>query len=179
MVQQSRKSIRHVLADLKTLPAFLFAGPWKQRLYGARYRLELAQAQKASSLAGRVGLEHLETLYSANVNELLFNYMTQYSLPHLLRGEDRNSMAHSIEARVPFTDYRLVDYVFSIPGIYKIRHGWTKWLLRLAVEDILPPDIVWRTDKLGFATPAWASKQDEWDIWMQQTFPPQSTADMV
>ena len=179
MVKQSRKSIRRVLADIKPLPAFLFTSPWKQRLYGARYHLELTQAQKASSLAGRVGFERLETLYSANVNELLFNYMTQYSLPYLLRGEDRNSMAHSIEARVPFTDYRLVDYVFSLPGIYKIRHGWTKWLLRRAVEDLLPPDIVWRTDKLGFATPAWASKQDEWDVWMQQTFPPQAPADMV
>jgi asparagine synthase (glutamine-hydrolysing) len=79
-------------------------------------------------------------------------------------------MAHSIEARVPFTDYRLVDYVFSLPAMYKIRHGWTKWLLRLAVEDLLPPEVVWRKDKLGFATPRWASRQEEWNVWIQKNF---------
>jgi asparagine synthase (glutamine-hydrolysing) len=164
------KSTRHAVAEVKALPMFLFGSAWKLRIYRARYRQEIAQAQQAFSPGGMVGLEHMDKLYSSNVNELLFHYMMTYSLPHLLKGEDRNSMAHSIEARVPFTDYRLVDYVFSLPGIYKIRHGWTKWLLRLAVEDLLPPTIVWRADKLGFATPLWASKQDEWDAWMQQTF---------
>jgi asparagine synthase (glutamine-hydrolysing) len=164
------KSIRQAVAEVNALPIFMVGSSWKLRMYRARYRQEIAQAQWAFSPDGMVGLEHIDRLYSSNVNELLFHYMTTYSLPHLLRGEDRNSMAHSIEARVPFTDYRLVDYVFSLPGIYKIRHGWTKWLLRLAVADLLPPTIVWRTDKLGFATPLWASKQDEWNIWMQQTF---------
>jgi asparagine synthase (glutamine-hydrolysing) len=80
-------------------------------------------------------------------------------------------MAHSIEARVPFTDYRLVDYVFAIPAVYKIHHGWSKWLLRLAVRDLLPPEIVWRRDKLGFAAPAWISREDVWNIWLERTFP--------
>jgi asparagine synthase (glutamine-hydrolysing) len=164
------KSIRQAIAEVKALPIFMFGSSWKLRIYRARYRQEITQVQRVFSPNGMIGLEHIDRLYSPHVNELLFHYMTTYSLPHLLRGEDRNSMAHSIEARVPFTDYRLVDYVFSLPGIYKIRNGWTKWLLRLAVEDLLPPTIVWRTDKLGFATPLWASKQDEWDTWMQQTF---------
>jgi asparagine synthase (glutamine-hydrolysing) len=164
------KSISQALAEVRSLPIFMFGSSWKLHIYRARYRQEIAQAQQAFSLDGMIGLEHIDRMYSSNVNELLFHYMMTYSLPHLLRGEDRNSMAHSIEARVPFADYRLVDYVFSLPGIYKIRHGWTKWLLRLAVADLLPPTIVWRTDKLGFATPLWASKQDEWNTWMQQTF---------
>ena len=102
--------------------------------------------------------------------------MTQYSLPHLLKAEDRNSMAHSVEARVPFTDYRLVDYVFSLPGIYKIHDGWTKWLLRLATKDLLPEEIVWRKDKLGFATPAWASRHEEWKFWIERNFKTANTS---
>jgi len=71
----------------------------------------------------------------------------------LLRYEDRNSMAFSVEARVPFLDYRLVEFAFSLPSAYKIHDGWTKWILREAMKCVLPEDIRWRQDKLGFPTP--------------------------
>jgi len=74
-------------------------------------------------------------------------------LPHLLRYEDRNSMRHSIETRLPFLDYRLVEASVSLPADYKIRDGWTKYILRRTVNDILPRDIVWRKNKLGFQAP--------------------------
>lgn len=85
------------------------------------------------------------------------------SLGQLLRYEDRNSMAFSIEARVPFLDYRLVELTFSLPASFKIRHGWTKWLLRQATQGILPEEIRWRRDKIGFATPeaAWLLQNRE------------------
>jgi len=79
------------------------------------------------------------------------------SLPHLLRYEDRNSMAFSIEARVPFLDHELVESVFASPVEVRIRDGWTKWIARMAVERDLPESIVWRRDKVGFATP-----EQEW-----------------
>ncbi|NIN66452.1 MAG: asparagine synthetase B, partial [Anaerolineae bacterium] len=101
----------------------------------------------------------------------LAHYMTASSLPHLLKNGDRSSMAHSIEARMPFTDYRLVDFLFPLPAVYKIRNGWTKWLLRLAVEDLLPPEIVWRRDKLGFATPPWSSRRELWERWWHNNAP--------
>jgi len=172
------RGIRSAIAEIKPLPAFVLGNFWKQRIYCIRYRQELKQAQRICGLNGQRGLDYLERMFSANVNELLFSYMTMYSLPHLLRGEDRNSMAHSIEARVPFVDHRLVDYVFSLPGVYKIRHGWTKWLLRLAVQDLLPSEVVWRTDKIGFATPRWASRQEEWNAWMQLSLFPQEAAEL-
>ena len=74
-------------------------------------------------------------------------------LPELLRYEDRNSMAHSLEARVPFLDYRLVELAFSLPGGELIRGGQTKSVLRRALGDLLPPIVAGRTDKLGFVTP--------------------------
>jgi asparagine synthase (glutamine-hydrolysing) len=74
-------------------------------------------------------------------------------LPELLRYEDRNSMAHSLEARVPLLDYRLVELAFSLPGGELIRGGRTKSVLRRALGDLLPPAVAGRTDKLGFVTP--------------------------
>ncbi len=89
----------------------------------------------------------------SDLNQHLFLDETQYNLPQLLRYEDRNSMGFSVEARVPFTDYRLVEYVLNIPFCYKIHNGWTKYILRRAVEDFVPSKIVWRKDKIGFQTP--------------------------
>lgn len=77
-------------------------------------------------------------------------------LPSLLRFEDRNSMAHSIEARVPFLDYRLVEFLFGLPDTWKVRDTRTKHLFREAMIGILPEPIRTRKDKIGFrADPAW------------------------
>lgn len=75
------------------------------------------------------------------------------TLPDFLRYEDRNSMAFSVEARVPFLDYRLVSLAFGRARSYRIRDGWPKWIHRMAMEDRLPKEVVWRRDKVGFATP--------------------------
>jgi len=75
------------------------------------------------------------------------------SLPALLRYEDKNSMAYSVEARLPFLDYRLVELCISLAPSLKIQDGWTKWVLRKAMSDVLPHDIAWRRNKIGFAAP--------------------------
>ena len=74
-------------------------------------------------------------------------------LPHLLRYEDRNSMRHSVETRMPFLDYRVVELGVSMAPGHKIRDGWTKHVLRRSFESVLPPEVVWRRDKLGFQAP--------------------------
>lgn len=83
-------------------------------------------------------------------------------LPHLLRYEDRNSMRSSIETRLPFLDYRVVEAALSINNHYKIKHGWTKYILRKAVDAILPRSITWRKNKLGFEAPTstWLKEND-------------------
>ena len=62
-------------------------------------------------------------------------------------------MAFSIETRLPFLDYRLVEYVFSLPSHQKIKGGVTKVILRNAMKDILPEEVRKRKDKMGFVTP--------------------------
>ncbi len=84
-------------------------------------------------------------------NDLYINLIIK--LPALLHYEDRNSMAHSIEARVPFLDHRLVEFLFSLPSEYKINNGFTKAILRESMVVIMPEEILKRKDKIGFFTP--------------------------
>ena len=80
-----------------------------------------------------------------------------YKLEHLLKWEDRNSMAHSIEARVPFLDYRIMEFISKLPQSFIIHGGRTKAILRDAMIGIAPQFILSRIDKIGFAIP-----EDDW-----------------
>jgi asparagine synthase (glutamine-hydrolysing) len=75
------------------------------------------------------------------------------NLPVLLCYEDKNSMAHSIETRLPFLDYRVVEAALNLPGKYKIHQGWSKWILRKGMENKMPKSIAWRKNKFGFEAP--------------------------
>ncbi len=86
------------------------------------------------------------------LNESLYNSTMKYGLQQLLRYADRNSMAHSREVRLPFLYHELVEFLFSLPPTFKINEGWTKWIMR-ETFSILPPEIRWRTDKIGYEPP--------------------------
>lgn len=99
-----------------------------------------------------------------NLNEMLKSYITGLNLKPLLRYEDRNSMRFSIESRTPFADdINLIEYVFKVPSSYKIYKGWSKYLLRDAMKDVLPNEIRNRVDKIGFTTPeaVWLKQNKE------------------
>lgn len=88
-----------------------------------------------------------------NVFQLQKLEIERTNLPVLLRYEDRDSMIHSVEARLPLLDYRLVELGLSLKTEHKVRSGWTKYALRKATEGVLPPEITWRKDKFGFNSP--------------------------
>lgn len=108
-----------------------------------------------------VRLQSKEAYYSApttfDLNGVLYFNTCIHGLEELLRLADRNSMAHGREVRLPFLSHELVEFVFSLPANFKIRNGWTKWLLRQTMSSRLPKDIVWRKNKIGFEPP-----QKEW-----------------
>ena len=79
------------------------------------------------------------------------------SLPKLLHWEDRTSMAHSIESRVPFLDHKLVEFCLSLPSSFKCQGGVTKRILRSSLCDLLPAPIVGCLQKTGFGAP-----EEEW-----------------
>jgi asparagine synthase (glutamine-hydrolysing) len=74
-------------------------------------------------------------------------------MPHLLKYEDKNSMRNSIETRLPFIDYNVLETALNLNSKLKIKNGWTKYILRKSIENDLPKNIVWRKNKFGFEAP--------------------------
>ncbi len=91
------------------------------------------------------------------LNDILHFNTTELGLEELLRYADRNSMAHGREVRLPFLDHQLVEFIFSLPANLKIHDGWTKFLLRKAMDKKLPDEIIGRKDKIGYEPP-----QQQW-----------------
>jgi asparagine synthase (glutamine-hydrolysing) len=97
-----------------------------------------------------------ETIYSSRSRRPIeiSNYqLFSDPLPRYLRWEDRNSMAHSVEARVPFLDHRLVEFAQTLPLDYLDAHNQSKRILVESMKGILPEKIRKRSDKKGFVTP--------------------------
>lgn len=94
-----------------------------------------------------------DTRSTDRLKERLLADVTTYSLPSLLRYEDRNSMAHSLESRVPWLDQDLVELVLRLPPGHIIRGGWSRTLLREGMQGLLPEKIRLRRWKVGFTTP--------------------------
>lgn len=97
-----------------------------------------------------------------NLKKRLVEDIFKNSLPPLLRYEDKNSMRFSIEGRVPFLDFNLLRYLFSLDDEVIIKDGWNKYILRQSVKDLLPDEIVNRRNKIGFTTP-----EKEWFLRMK------------
>lgn len=106
---------------------------------------------------------HLKHNAFPTLAQKLYDDVFHTNLPPLLRYEDRNSMAFHIEARVPFLDYRLVEFAFSLSTDAHIRKGWSKAILRDAMQGLLPEQIRLRRDKEGYTTPH--------DRWMRELTP--------
>lgn len=93
------------------------------------------------------------TYHFKSLQEALYHSTFSRGLQELLRYADRNSMAHSREVRLPFLSHELVDFLFTLPSSYKIHQGWTKWIMRHSFNEIMPPEITWRKDKIGYEPP--------------------------
>ncbi|HEX7918802.1 MAG TPA: asparagine synthase C-terminal domain-containing protein, partial [Gemmatimonadales bacterium] len=76
--------------------------------------------------------------------------VTRFSLPTLLRYEDRNSMAHSVESRHPFMDHRLIEQGLSLTDAQRLAHGRGKWILRVGLKGRIPEEIRMSRQKFGF-----------------------------
>jgi asparagine synthase (glutamine-hydrolysing) len=83
----------------------------------------------------------------------LYAAVHHYHLPHILRNFERCSMAHGVEVRMPFLDWRLVCYAFALPDESKLGGGFTKRVLREAMRGVMPEELRRRKDKIGFSPP--------------------------
>jgi asparagine synthase (glutamine-hydrolysing) len=120
------------------------------------------KTQKQSFFAADFVGEHLgrSSIYKPAVrtlNDVLYFDVFGGGLEELLRNADRNSMAHGIEVRLPFLDHQLVQFAFSLPATFKMHNGYTKFIVREAMNEMLPKEITWRKEKIGFEPP-----QQQW-----------------
>jgi asparagine synthase (glutamine-hydrolysing) len=124
---------------------------------GRRYRMSQNLRDITPGHARRHNRDLMPFPRFTRLNESLRYATTRRGLSYLLRMCDRNSMAFAIEVRLPFLFHELAEFSINLPAHYKIRDGWSKYILRKAMEPLLPPAIAWRPDKIGFESP-----QDEW-----------------
>ncbi|MGQ0703334.1 MAG: asparagine synthase (glutamine-hydrolyzing) [Gemmatimonadales bacterium] len=123
---------------------------------GEGERAWLADAMRTAGAASTGDTELAELRPEPGVSRFrraLWAYFFRYSLPGLLRYEDKNAMAFGVESRVPYLDHRLVEFAAALPDEYLCHRGVTKRILRDAMRDALPESVVTRRDKLGFASP--------------------------
>lgn len=144
--------LRQEFSGGKTIDLFLksalTATKKEQQLYEMEYLRYFPFLQKDKHIPFE-----LKQKSGSRLNQFLYQLMTTTSLPSLLQFEDRNSMAYSIESRVPFLDHRLVEFIFSLSDEEKIKNAVTKRVLRDGMNGILPDAIKDRKDKKGFVTP--------------------------
>ncbi len=95
--------------------------------------------------------------WPSSLHQSLFQQVTRLPLPSLLRYEDRNSMAFSVESRVPFMDYRLIEFTMGLPEEFVYYRGERKRILRKAFRGKVPDTILDRKDKMGFL-----SSEEKW-----------------
>jgi asparagine synthase (glutamine-hydrolysing) len=109
----------------------------------------------------------VETFGKSPFEAMLYSWFHSGMLPTLLRNFDRASMAHGIETRMPFMDWRLVTYGFALPEESKVGSGFTKRVLRMAMEGLMPESIRLRTNKFGFVSPIDVWTRGPLNSWVQ------------
>lgn len=159
-----------IIPNLKALQSYkpLLKEFWREGLFEDMDRRYFRLINRASLIRDEVNWETLreyspfetfQTIFNGdNVRkESYFDLMTHFDfktlLPALLQVEDRISMAHGIESRVPFLDHPLVEFAATIPSNIKFKDGTMKQILKKAMQPYLPDIIVYRKDKMGFPTP--------------------------
>lgn len=152
----SKKNSR--LSMLDVIKYMIYFGNYKGRLNRVKRRAKFIRPEYLDRYQSQT-LKKVSESYS-DIRKMQKMELTRSQLPHLLRYEDKNSMRHSVEARLPFIDYRVVEFALKMENEAKIHNGWTKYVLRKGMSGLLPDKVVWRKNKLGFNAPenTWLEK---------------------
>jgi asparagine synthase (glutamine-hydrolysing) len=148
----------------KSMISSLFS---EQQLYELEYKYFHPWVSKDKN---KTAPFHLDKKSDNKLDNFLYHLLFTTLLPSLLHFEDRNSMAFSIESRVPFLDHRLVEFGFTLNDKDKITNGVTKHILRESMKGILPEAILNRRDKKGFTTPGAKWLRGDMHFLLEQNF---------
>jgi asparagine synthase (glutamine-hydrolysing) len=113
-----------------------------------RHYFDPENATTSSDASEETAIDSLGPITAA-----LYRSFHRYSLPRILRNFDVHSMAHGVESRMPLLDWRVACFAFSVPDESKIARGYTKLLLREAMNGVLPEPVRLRRHKLGYTAP--------------------------
>jgi asparagine synthase (glutamine-hydrolysing) len=150
------------------LSDFHFYTALKELIFNLKYHYDYFKYSRSQIKTRRERMKVLKILpknpinrYKGKLNEILHNELFYNNLPALLHYEDRNSMAFSIESRVPYLDIDIVKFTSTMPYNQKIRNGISKIILRNTIKGVVPENIRNRIDKMGFVTPEerWMSEE--------------------
>lgn len=157
-------------AVLSTVPRIMLSALLNEhQLYNLElnhYRFEPFDAGFGSKVHGNLKhrgflLSEIKALPTSRLSNFLYNMMHSTSIQTLLHYEDRMSMAHGVESRVPFLDHRLVQFAFTLPSSYKVHPPYGKYVHREAMKDIIPRAIYDRKDKAIFSSPFYS-------VWLKE-----------
>jgi asparagine synthase (glutamine-hydrolysing) len=153
IIQNSKLSLMMILK------MFFYFKFHKVRLSFLRNRFSFLNEDFINS----VDWDYINELNSKSIFITQKNDITRFNLPALLRYEDKNSMKFAIETRLPYLDYRIVEFALNTGISNKINGGWTKFLLRKIASKYIPKSIAWRKNKVGFEAPLnhWFSDRTE------------------
>ena len=159
---------------------------WRQGLFGGIDERYFRLVDRSTDMREEVDWSQLDknrvfdafrTIFNSDNNvhkEAYFDKMTHFDfkclLPALLQVEDRMSMAHGLESRVPLLDHPLIEFIATVPADVKFSGGRMKHLLKLAYGHQLPTEIVERRDKMGFPVPLKEWFSGELEDLVQDTF---------
>lgn len=150
MLQAARDSAKNntLMRPWKVIQYFMYFSSARLRYFNYKKRNNFLKNMPAFPAGIRFHDNQTRDIFEMQKRELL-----EYNLPALLKFEDKNSMWHSIEARLPFLDPNTARLALSLPEEVKILNGWTKFVLRRFMSDKMPEDITWRKNKFGFEAP--------------------------
>lgn len=150
MLTAARNSAKNntLMRPLKVIQYFLYFSSARLRYFNYKKRNNFLKDVPTFPAGVRFHDNKTDDLFEMQKRELM-----EYNLPALLKFEDKNSMWHSIEARLPFLDPNTARLALSLPEEVKIHNGWTKFVLRRFMKDKMPEDVTWRKNKFGFEAP--------------------------
>ena len=152
LVSEFRQASRHSKLSVRDLAAYALY--FNQPVVRDSRQLHRAgRFINPDLLDQRNRVELRELLYPKILENLQYTELTATQLTHIVRYDDRLYMSASIESRIPFMDYQFVELCCRIPPEYKIKNGYTKYLMRQAFDRRMPREVTWRTNKMGFGAP--------------------------
>jgi len=164
-------TIESIIPNLGSLREYkpLISQFWREGLFGPLDERYFRLINRSTDVDGEIdwtglprahALDSFKQIFNNRQNvakEAYFDSMTHFDfkclLPALLHVEDRMSMAHGLESRVPLLDHKIVEFAARVPADIKFRDGNMKHLLKTSFDDVLPREIRDRRDKMGFPVP--------------------------